>query len=215
MPLDDIMNKRYSHDQRVTGDNDPADIEIDLCSAERHRGDNATRGDIFALARDDKGKSARTDNGELAIKLPKLKMYLELILAAPAYRWLIADIEKHFRLMSPPAGGSESIRKGILKAFPSVPVLSRRSPPKFSKITFIMPWDPIGFCRDQEYREEPPDALARAITLTGSTSVAQALTTSQYLRQTWPSSGQDMLELIQEVLRHPPGTHRCSRSCVR
>ncbi|KAL3488654.1 hypothetical protein BJX62DRAFT_253120 [Aspergillus germanicus] len=137
------------------------------------------------------------------INLPRLKVYRESILAAPAFQWLVADINKRFRLMPSPQKGSESIKEKIFKAFPPVPYLSRQSPYMLFKFTFIMPWDPTGFCKDQEYREQAPDALARAITLTGSTSVAQALTTSQYLRQTWPLSGQALLELIQDVLRHP------------
>ncbi|KAJ0425969.1 hypothetical protein BJY00DRAFT_324414 [Aspergillus carlsbadensis] len=206
MPLDDIMSMWYSHDEHIPGEFEPAGPGIGLMdSSDPDDDETASEGNRLPTARVDEEDATPVDDEELARRLPKLGAYRESILAAPAYRWLISDIERQLRLSSSSPSGSETIQREIFQAFPQVRHLSRSSPPRRSKIMYKMPWDPIAFCKDQEYSEEAPDALAWAITLTGSTSVAQALTSSQYLRQTWPSSGQDILELIQELLRGTPG----------
>lgn len=69
---------------------------------------------------------------------------------------------------------------------------------------YAIQWDPIAFLKDQEYKEDPAEALPIVITLTGSADNAQALTCSQYLQQKWPSYGLQVLELIQSVLRSQP-----------
>ncbi|KAL4940359.1 hypothetical protein BDV06DRAFT_22677 [Aspergillus oleicola] len=208
MPLDDIMSMWFSHDQQGMGNTSPTDIDMGPWSAESHH-------DIPATAENDRENPAEIDgdddDDELATKFPKLETYRSFILGAPAFQWLIADMEKQFRLMPSMPDAAKTIRERILKTFPSIQHFSRRNPPRSSKVTFFMPWDPVGFCKDQEYKEEVPLALATAVTLTGSTKVAQALTTSQYMRQIWPLSGPDILEVIQEVSLHTPGA-RVSRS---
>jgi hypothetical protein len=64
--------------------------------------------------------------------------------------------------------------------------VSRKKSVEAYKITFEIEWDPLAFIKEQEYREEPGEAIERAITLTGYAKDAQALTCAQYLRQTWP-----------------------------
>lgn len=64
----------------------------------------------------------------------------------------------------------------------------------------MVSWDPVAFLREEEYIEKPEDAIERAITLTGSTVSAQALTCGGYLRQTWPSTRDQILDLIKSLV---------------
>ena len=67
-------------------------------------------------------------------------------------------------------------------------------------MTYSVDWDPMSFLKDQGFKGEFSEAVSTAITLTGSANTAQALTSSQYLQQTWPSSAPLVLENIQKAL---------------
>jgi hypothetical protein len=86
----------------------------------------------------------------------------------------------------------EVIRQEFISSRPSAEVY---------KITFGTEWDPLAFIKEQEYREEPDEAVEKAITLTGSAKDALALTCAQYLCQTWPSAGEHTMRLVKDVLR--------------
>ena len=59
-----------------------------------------------------------------------------------------------------------------------------------------------GFCqRSKSIERKPDEAVEIAITLTGSSKDAQALTCTQYLCQTWPSAGEYTMRLVKDVLR--------------
>ncbi len=65
---------------------------------------------------------------------------------------------------------------------------------------YVADWDPCAFFRDQGYGEEPRRAVETALTLTGVATNAEALGCSDYLRRTWPQSGQDFLDLLRSVV---------------
>ena len=95
----------------------------------------------------------------------------------------------------------EAIRLKIISSLP---------PAKAYKMTFRIDWDPLAFVKEQEYREEPDEAIPIAITLTGSAKYAQALTCTQYLCQTWPPAGEHTIRLVKDVLRSgPEHRHTC------
>ncbi|KAL2848393.1 hypothetical protein BJY01DRAFT_233960 [Aspergillus pseudoustus] len=210
MPLDDIMSMWYTHSEAG-----PGDTGMEPWSGEWTRPDDETAVHGGNTARADQDQTqehpTRWDDEDLHAPLPRLGMYRDVILKSPAYRWLLTDIKRQFSLMPSTTDTSQSIREKILEALPSPRHFSRRDPPRPLKLTIVMPWDPLKFDRDQGYSEKTQDVLASVITLTGSRRNAQALTTEQYLCQTWPSSGHDVLEFILQVLRRPLGT-RSSRS---
>ncbi|OAR01627.1 hypothetical protein LLEC1_03282 [Akanthomyces lecanii] len=76
---------------------------------------------------------------------------------------------------------------------------------KIRQAYFDIDWDPRSFVQVQQYDANPHEAICSAITLTGLAEDAQALTSSQYLSQTWPSTGNFMMQMIQEVLRGESG----------
>ncbi|KAH8697125.1 hypothetical protein BGW36DRAFT_296399 [Talaromyces proteolyticus] len=133
-------------------------------------------------------------------ELPGLVAYRFLIRGAPAYNWLLDNLRKECVLAPPEPNVIGEIRNAILEALPSSPRISRRKPAKIFDVSFMVDWDPIAFLREEEYAEEPEDAIERVITLTGSTVSAQASTCGRYLRQTWPSTGEQILKLIKPLV---------------
>ncbi|KAI9783934.1 MAG: hypothetical protein M1839_002879 [Geoglossum umbratile] len=99
----------------------------------------------------------------------------------------------------------------ILSALLSIHRVSRRAPSMEYKATFELDWDPLSFVKEQQYVERADKTLERAITLTGSTNDAQALTTSEYLSQTWPATGKFVMQLVADVVRNAAGYRATSR----
>jgi hypothetical protein len=68
---------------------------------------------------------------------------------------------------------------------------------------FDMDWDLPGFIRSQEYDTPLDTALEGAIRVSGSSHNAQALRYIDYMYQTWPLTGREIVRVLQKVLRSP------------
>lgn len=73
-------------------------------------------------------------------------------------------------------------------------------------MVFQLDWDPLEFVKEQQYIESPDEALANAITLTGSCDDAQALTSLGYLSQTWPTTGESAMHVLCDAVRNGHGS---------
>lgn len=144
------------------------------------------------------------DNEEM--NEPEQFAYRNLNFKAPAYEWLLASFCREFHLASAELSSMKAIRRKIIGSLPLPYKISRKKPAPTYKMIFEMEWDPLAFLKEQEYREEPGEAMEMAITLTGSARDAQALTCAQYLRQTWPSSAEQVIRIFKDVVRSEPGT---------
>ena len=133
---------------------------------------------------------------------PDAGLYRDLILKTPAYSWLVACLQREAALSRATPDLMEDIREKILRALPSSHKVSRKAPSQEYKATFELDWDPLSFVKEQQYTESPDEALGRAITLTGSSNDAQALTPREYLYQTWPATGKHMMQLVTDVIRN-------------
>lgn len=71
--------------------------------------------------------------------------------------------------------------------------------PQTLTITFHVEWK---LPKDQAHPASPDYALGPLVTITGSAKEAQAISCSEYLRQTWSTTGIKILQLIQQVLRN-------------
>lgn len=142
--------------------------------------------------------------------LPELSTYRDFISKHPAYEWLLQSIQKEL-YMGMPGHIQTAIRETILGYLPRAQRVSRRETPKRYVLTFTADWDPCSFLQEQEYTESPERAVERAITITGSKIDAQAATTTQYLGQTWPSSGIHLLHVVKRVVCD---TNNISFSCT-
>ena len=101
----------------------------------------------------------------------------------------------------------ETIRTSIFAALLPVRRASGNAASLVYKATFDLDWDPLSFVKEQRYTESPGVALERAITLTGSVANAQALTTREYLYQTRPATGFQMMKLVTDVAGSTFGHH--------
>ncbi|QGA14415.1 hypothetical protein EYB26_002068 [Talaromyces marneffei] len=133
-------------------------------------------------------------------EFPGLAAYRSLIRGAPAYNWFLNNIRRECALAPPELNLIGEIRNTILDALPSSPKISRRKPAETFNMSFMVDWDPVAFLREEEYTESSENAIEGAIILTGSTVSAQALTCGEYLRQTWPSTGEQILDLIKSLV---------------
>ncbi|PTU23705.1 hypothetical protein P175DRAFT_0519743 [Aspergillus ochraceoroseus IBT 24754] len=125
--------------------------------------------------------------------------YCDTILRSPAYRWFLERVGKEIVLPVSKPDCMGRIRTKIIEAFPKLRLVSRHKPSEEYKATFDINWDPLQFFREREYKETIDEVLEAAITLTGSLDHAQALPCSSYMRQTWPLTGQDILDLVKKV----------------
>jgi hypothetical protein len=142
--------------------------------------------------------------------MPKLIVYRDFISKSPTYKWLLTSLRREFLLTPVEPNTMEAIRRKIINFLPSGHKVSRKESAEAYKMTFEIKWDPLAFVKEQEYREEPDEAVERVITLTGSAKDAQALTCAQYLCQTWPLSREHTIRLIKDVVRSAPShRHTC------
>ncbi|KAH8812428.1 hypothetical protein F5884DRAFT_309735 [Xylogone sp. PMI_703] len=186
MPLNDIMNNWYQSLE------DPID--------EEPPGSEASVDDLMDLDSYEDGEA----------NMPELLAYQNFIFQSPAYEWLLANLRREFFLTSPEPNYMEIIGKKIIQCLPSSHVVSRKRSAESYEITFEIEWSPLAFVSEQMYKEELGEAIENAITLTGSTNDAQALTCAQYLCQTWPLSGEYTIKLIKDVVRSGAGhQHTC------
>ncbi|KAI9727443.1 MAG: hypothetical protein M1834_008387 [Cirrosporium novae-zelandiae] len=130
------------------------------------------------------------EGGDIEINNSEHLAYRDFIFRAPAHEWLLANLRREFYLAPAEPNSMDAIRQNIVDSLP----LSHK--------------DPLSSVKEQEYTEEPAEAVKIAITLTGSAKNAQALTCTQYLSQTWPSAGEHTIRLVADVVRSGPDYQR-------
>ncbi len=146
---------------------------------------------------------------------PDLTLYREVLSQAAAYKWLRSSIYVSSALEIP-GPKTNRIRDQIINAVGSPAIFSRRHCPDI-QVTFAVDWDPSRFYKEQGYTNSISDALAHAITITGTGNNVQAATCTSYMHQTWPETGKQLLDFIRNSLDDSVNsTYRGNmlRSCV-
>lgn len=133
--------------------------------------------------------------------IPDLIVYRKIVLGAPAFKTLVATLQRECLLVTPELDFMREIGQKLLECLPLSPRISRRRSAESFKVKCTVSWDPITFLITQEYTPQPATAFETAITLTGSNRIAQALPCGQYLSQTWPSTGEQIMGLIKGLIR--------------
>ena len=131
--------------------------------------------------------------------------YRTLIPKTSAYQWLLSIMRKNLTLIVEQKNILGSIHKEISEVLPPISKFSIKREADSLNLLYVLNWDPKTFLAGQEYAEEGTVAMERAITLTGTLTNAQALPCLQYLRQTWPTNGEDILRLMQQLLESKCG----------
>ena len=141
---------------------------------------------------------------------PELWIYRKFISNRQAYEWLVGSIRRELNLNPANQNSQDAIRNRILESLPSPRTSSPYDKPRIYQTTFAINWDPVAFVREQGYDQNKGGFLGKIITITGSSIDAQAMTSLQYLHQTWHSYGANLLQIIEATLLSEPGSEsRC------
>ncbi|KAF3904310.1 hypothetical protein ABW20_dc0105558 [Dactylellina cionopaga] len=127
--------------------------------------------------------------------------YRDFIFNAPAFEWLVESLRREFLLASMEPNCMEAIKNEIIKALPSSHRVSKLRSAEAFKVIFTTGWQPLEFVSEEGYQNEVGEAIEGAITLTGSSRDAQALTCAQYMCQTWSPTGNNIIGLIKDIVR--------------
>jgi len=137
-----------------------------------------------------------------AQEFPRYKEARSFLLDGPAYQWLIENARSSALLTERKGTILEAVTRKI-----DATLSSMRTPKSLRsqvfQANFDMDWDLPNFLRGQEYDTTLEIAVERAITVTGSSSNAQALSCMDYICQTWPSSGREVVRVLQKALISP------------
>jgi len=170
-------NLKAGHDRLHDAQRDP-EVELDQISDE-----------IEGLESDDANST-------------ELSLYRSLIFDSPAYEWLLSSLRNEMLLSSGNAeavDGNESLTIRIAKNLPTG-VVSKRQPPIVYDIRYETAWDVAQFISSSVLKDAIDVALASNITIVSNSDHFQAIPCLDYLRQTWPSSGESIMRLLQNVV---------------
>jgi hypothetical protein len=133
---------------------------------------------------------------------PRYQEVRSFLLGGPAYQWLVENARSSALLTERKGTILEAITRNIDATLSSIRTTKSRRSQVF-RVIFDMDWDLPNFLRGQEYDTTLEIAVERAITVTGSSSNAQALSCMDYMCQTWPSSGCEVVRVLQKALISP------------
>lgn len=129
-----------------------------------------------------------------------LRAYREFVLKSESYEWLLGRLRRELHLYSTQPNTIQAIRSTILSSLPKPNRVSKKVSSQTYTAIFEVDWDVLGFFRTQGYLNLWSEVFEGVITLTGTSLDAQAATCAQYIRQTWPLTGEVMIQLVKGVL---------------
>lgn len=116
----------------------------------------------------------------------------------------LADKIRKALLLTPRDGSvAEQINRQIVASLTKSP--AKRDSNELSNARFHILWDPVAFLREQNREDGPYEDLGKVIVIVGTVTDAQATTCREYMRQTWPLTGLELLNLLQDLLYHDYG----------
>lgn len=152
---------------------------------------------------------------------PELYRQVRLFLVdGPAYQWLVENARASFMLTERRGTAVGRIAQRMGDVMSSMRDRRSRLLQEF-EAEFLIDWNFITFLKTQGYSAVLDDTavFGNIITLTGTAANAQASMCKEYMLQTWPSTGHEVIALVQNALRASNHTHECKSSrkcaCVR
>ena len=132
----------------------------------------------------------------------------QALFESESYQWLLATLERECRLTQLSACDEmKAIRAQVTAALPLNRRISHHQGSESYQMGFLIRWAPKKFLRDQ-YGSGSECFLREVITLTGSNTNAQAASCADYMHQTWPWSGSDILGAVSGALQTGKMTRR-------
>lgn len=146
------------------------------------------------------------DDEDDSVEEIQLPVYRKVLSESQAYQWFLSALRNEALLQregSRPHMMTESVCRRLLEKLPTG-TISKRHSPSSHEVTFVLDWDESMKLReDLPLSAWPAQSFASFVVLTGSPMKAQALTTSQYMRQTWPTTGVHMFDLVRNAIACP------------
>lgn len=159
------------------------------------------------------------DGDEASVVDLRSSAYRNIVAESTAFQWLLCRVHREISLTSSEASTMHAIAKQIRQVLYSQPenrLISSTKGPPICSMVFQSDWDPLAFVVEQEYTEEPEDAVEGAVVIVqGVNGDVEAMSCLEYLSRTWPLLGEDFMGLVKHVVRSTPGL-RCSgklRNC--
>ncbi|KAJ4857032.1 hypothetical protein T069G_07929 [Trichoderma breve] len=144
-----------------------------------------------------------------------IESFLNAVTKDPAFKWLVGKLQGLLTSTYINSDAMKNISDHLIQGLPPIQGISRHHPSKPFRVTFDVECDILGFIKDQEYYGAAAEVVPNVITLTGSSDDVQATTCEQYLLQTWPTVGCNLLWAIQGALREynasksPQSSYQC------
>ncbi|KAF7538748.1 hypothetical protein G7054_g2676 [Neopestalotiopsis clavispora] len=136
----------------------------------------------------------------------RVQMFRRFVQSLSAYKWLQSCLQRAFLMTSAEKDILADIRQGIVYQLPDLQRFSSRKSSVTYKAAFQVKWSPSSFLGQQGYLgDDQGEAIANALTLTGTTGNAQAMPCAEYLCKTWPITGKVLLRLIMEIVSGEDG----------
>ncbi|KFY28123.1 hypothetical protein V491_00626 [Pseudogymnoascus sp. VKM F-3775] len=149
-------------------------------------------------------KGVRDEDDEITNEVD-LSIYHGIILKSPSYEWLLSSLKKECFLqwgLRQPRIMVDNIRQNVLDKLPTR-TISKRRPNRGCGVKFIIQQndDTEGGNR-LLWKSISETLLSELITVTGCQEESQALTVKQYLHQTWPTCGLQLLSALQKAITY-------------
>ncbi|RBR21139.1 hypothetical protein FVER53590_10655 [Fusarium verticillioides] len=137
--------------------------------------------------------------------------YRDFASSTEGYSWLLTQLQRDINSALEEPTAIQLIRDQVLSSVPSPHRISRSVSSESCSVVFELDWDILDFFDSQEYSKSPDQALPWVVTLTGSSSDAQASVCAEFIKQTWPVTGGITLHLIRDLLKLEAGRTHESR----
>lgn len=177
-----------------------------ILDGSRAKRENMSLNDKMSMWDRRAGDDRSTDDKAEITNQADLPEYHKIIFDSAAYEWLLASLRNEIILQwsaKQPHVMVKGIRQQILDQLPTGTVRKQRAL-SGHKVKFDLQW---GDAFKGWFEHESTDRFIRSdqsfaelITVTGSAEEAQALTIKQYLCQTWPKRGPQLLGVLQNAI---------------
>lgn len=144
--------------------------------------------------------SADEEEEEILSELPDFSSYADILTISGAYQRLISRIKTEILLEVPEPDIICTVKAGIISGL-SLSSTRHLHARNSCTATYVLDWAPMSFYSEQGYTEPPDSAIAHAIVLIGTERAAQVTTCEEYMRQTWPMTGEKTLQALKIALR--------------
>ncbi|OAL51735.1 hypothetical protein IQ07DRAFT_390101 [Pyrenochaeta sp. DS3sAY3a] len=133
------------------------------------------------------------DQAKIPLRYQEVQPYLR---ESAAYKPLLQQARSEAVSKDVHYSSKEMITKKMTVMFLA---LRKHKATKTYEVSFTLDWDLPKFLQSQEYDTNPETAMENAITITGNSTEAQAITCGQYMDQTWPLVGREVLQSLQHA----------------